>query len=134
MSGRGEIADDARLSAMTGAALTICERLDEAAAYLRRSIALASADDPFALVYAATSHGWLCEYRAARDLAARALEAGQEQGAAGSAAFASEVLSEYFSTLGDFDAAAAIWADTVHKAEESEQRHTVAWSVRSLGV
>jgi DNA-binding CsgD family transcriptional regulator len=133
MAGRGEIRDDARLSAMTGAALTICERFDEAAAHLRRSIALASDDDPFTLVYAAMSHGWLCEYRAARDLAARALQAGQEQGAAGSAAFASEVLSEFLSTLGDFDSAGAIWAETVRTAEETEQPHTVAWSVMSLG-
>ena len=133
MVGRTEIRDDARLSAMTGAALTICERVDDAAAYLRRSIALASNDDPFTLVYAAMSHGWLCEYRAARDLAARALEAGQEQGASGSAAFASEVLSEFFSTLGDFDSAGAIWAETVRTAEETEQPHTVAWSVMSLG-
>ena len=133
MAGRSEIPDDARLSAMTGAALTICERLDEAATYLRRSIALASDDDPFTLVYAAMSHGWLCEYRAARDLAARALQAGQEQGAAGSAAFASEVLSEFLSTLGDFDSAGAIWAETVRTAEETEQPHTVAWSVMSLG-
>jgi DNA-binding CsgD family transcriptional regulator len=133
LAGPGETGDDARLSAMTGAALTISERLDEAAAYLRRSIALASADDPFALVYAAMSHGWLCEYRAARDLAAHAFDAGQEQGAAGSAAFASEVLSEFHSSLGDFDAAKAIWIETVRTAEETEQPHTVAWSLMSLG-
>jgi DNA-binding CsgD family transcriptional regulator len=132
MSGRGKIADDARLSAMTGAALTICERLDQAAGHLRRSIALASDDDPFALVYAAMSHGWLCEYRAARDLAARALQTGEQQGAAGSASFASEVLSEFVGTLGDFDTAAAIWAETIHTAEEAEQPHTAAWSVMSL--
>ena len=133
MSGRSEIREDARLSAMTGAALTVCERLDEAAGHLRRSIALASDDDPFALVYAAMSHGWLCEYRAARDMATRALETGQERDAAGSASFASEVLSEFVDTLGDFDTAGAIWAETVRTAEEAEQPHTAAWSVMSLG-
>ena len=54
-------------------------------------------------------------------------------GRPGSAAFASEVLSEFFSTLGDFDSAGAIWAETVRTAEETEQPHTVAWSVMSLG-
>lgn len=132
-SGRSEVRDDGRLAAMTGAALTICERPDEAAVHLRRAIALASDDDPFALVYAAMSAGWLCEYRAARDLATRAFEIGQEQGAAASAAFASEVLSEFLDTLGDFDAASAIWTETVHTAEEAEQPHTAAWSVMSLG-
>ena len=109
---------------MTGAALTICERVDDAAAYLRRSIALASNDDPFTLVYAAMSHGWLCEYRAARDLAARALEAGQEQGASGSAASPARCSRSILSTLGDFDSAGAIWAETVRTAEETEQPHT----------
>ena len=94
-SGRSEIRDDARLAAVTGAAMTICEQPDDAAAHLRRAIALASDDDPFALVYAAMSAGWLCEYRAARDLATRALEIGRAQGAAASAAFASEVLAEF---------------------------------------
>ena len=53
---------DARLSAMTGAALTICERLDAAEPYLRRSIELAAGAEPLVLAYAANSHGWLCEY------------------------------------------------------------------------
>ena len=43
------------------------------------------------------------------------------------------MLSEFFSTLGDFDSAGAIWAETVRTAEETEQPHTVAWSVMSLG-
>src|SRR5215213_6653203 len=117
---------------MTGAAMTICERMDEAQAYLRRSIALASADDPFALVYAATSHGWLCEYRAARELTARALKAGQELGAAGSEAFASEMLAEYEAALGEYDAAGAIWAEGARKAEQAEQPHPLAWCRMSL--
>jgi DNA-binding CsgD family transcriptional regulator len=132
-SGRSDIRDDARLSAVTGAALMICERPDDAAVHLRRAIALASDDDPFALVYAAMSAGWLCDYRAARELAMRAFDIGQEQGAAASAAFAGEVLSEFHDTLGDFDAARAIWADTVRTAEAAEQPHTAAWSVMSLG-
>ena len=113
--------------------MTICEQPDDAAVHLRRAIALASDDDPFALVYAAMSAGWLCEYRAARDLATRALEIGRAQGAAALAAFASEVLAEFLDTLGDFDAASAIWAETVGTAEEAEQPHTAAWSVMSLG-
>ena len=127
------VEEDARLSAMTGAALTICERLQAAEQYLRRSIELAARADPFALVYVANSHGWLCEYRAARDLAASALEAGQELRAAGSAAWASELLAEYSCTLGDYDAAGAIWTDTARMAEETEQPHTLAWSRLHLG-
>ena len=118
---------------MTGAALTICERLQAAEQYLRRSIELAARADPFALVYVANSHGWLCEYRAARDLAASALEAGQELGAAGSAAWASELLAEYSCTLGDYDAAGAIWTNTARMAEETEQPHTLAWCRLHLG-
>ena len=121
------------MSAMTGAALTICGRLQAAEQYLRRSIDLAARADPFALVYVANSHGWLCEYRAARDLAASALEAGQELGAAGSAAWASELLAEYSCTLGDYDAAGAIWTDTARMAEETEQPHTLAWCRLHLG-
>src|SRR5918994_2017423 len=88
---------------------------------LRRELVLDTAAeraDPFALVYAATSHGWLCEYRAARELTARALEAGHDQGAAGSEAFASEMLSEYEAALGDYDAAGAVWAEGALEAEE----------------
>lgn len=70
--------------------------------------------------------------RAGRDLAALAQEAGLEQGAAGSAAFASDVLSEYECTLGELDAARAIWTDTAETAEEAEQPHTIAWSRLSL--
>jgi DNA-binding CsgD family transcriptional regulator len=125
--------DDARLSAQTGAALTICERPQEAEHYLRRSIELAARADPFALVYVANSHGWLCEYRAARDLAASALEAGQELQAAGSATWASELLAEYSCTLGDLDAAHRIWTDTARMAEEAEQPHQVAWCRLFLG-
>jgi DNA-binding CsgD family transcriptional regulator len=125
--------EDARLSAMTGAALTICERLHAAEPYLRRSIELAEHADPFSLVYAATSHGWLCEYQPARELTGRALEAGQEKGAAGSEAFASEMLAEYESALGEYDAAAAIWTEGARKAEEAEQPHTLAWCRMSLG-
>ncbi len=124
--------EDARLCAMTGAALAVGGRMEAARPYLRRSIALSTRADPFALVYAATSHGWLGEYRAGRDLAAGAQEAGLEQGAAGSVAFASDVLSEYECTLGELDAAQAIWADTAETAEEAEQPHTIAWSRLSL--
>ena len=124
---------DARLCAMTGAALAVGERLDAAESYLRRSIELATDDDPFALVYAATSHGWLGEYRAGRELAARAQETALEHGAAGSAAFASDVLSEYESTLGELDAARTIWIETTTQADEAEQPHTTAWSRLSLG-
>ena len=127
------VEEDARLSAMTGAALTICERLQAAEQYLRRSIELAARADPFALVYVANSHGWLCEYRAARDLAASALEAGQELRAAGTAAWASELLAEYSCTLGDYDAAGAIWTETARMAEETEQPHTLAWCRLHLG-
>jgi DNA-binding CsgD family transcriptional regulator len=125
--------DDARLSAQTGAALTICERPQEAEHYLRRSIELAARADPFALVYVANSHGWLCEYRAGRDLAASALEAGQELQAAGSATWASELLAEYSCTLGDLDVARRIWTDTARMAEETEQPHQVAWCRLFLG-
>ena len=98
---------------MTGAALVICERLDAAEPYLRRSIELATGAEPFVLAYAANSHGWLCEYRAARELAARALDVAHEQGAEGSVAFASQLLSEYQCALGEFDAARAVWTNTV---------------------
>ena len=124
---------DARLSAITGAALTICERLDEAERHLRRSIELATPAEPVALAYAANSHGWLCEYRAARDLAARAVEAAHEQGADGSMGFASQILSEYHCALGEFDAASATWAETVRVGEETEQPQVMAWSLVSLG-
>jgi DNA-binding CsgD family transcriptional regulator len=126
-------ARDARLCAMTGAALTICERLEAAEPYLRRSIRLATRAEPFALVHAANSHGWLCEYGSASELAARALEAAQEQGAAGSVAFAGEVHSEYQCTLGEFDAASAVWQDTARMGEETEQPHVMAWSRLQLG-
>jgi len=124
---------DARLSAMTGAALTICERLHAAEPYLRRSIELAAGAEPLAVAYAANSHGWLCEYGAASELAARALEAAEEQGAAGSVAFASELHSEYQCTLGEFDSASAVWADTARMGEETEQPHWIAWSRLQLG-
>jgi DNA-binding CsgD family transcriptional regulator len=124
---------DARLSAMTGAALTICERLPAAEPYLRRSIEVATPAEPDALVYAAESHGWLCEYGAARGLAARALEAAQELGAAGAVAFAGALLAEFQLTLGEYDAARAVWTDTVRRGEETEQGHTIAWSRLQLG-
>jgi tetratricopeptide (TPR) repeat protein len=129
-----EAKEDARLSAMTGGALTICGRLEAAEPYLRRSIELAERADPFALVYAATSHGWLCNYRAARDLTTRALESGQQQGAAGSEAFASEMLAEYENALGEHDAAGAIWSEGARKAEEAEQPHPLAWCRMSLAL
>jgi DNA-binding CsgD family transcriptional regulator len=125
--------DDARLSAQTGAALTTLGRLDAAEPYLRRSIELAERADLFALVYAASSHGWLCEYRAARELTAQALEAAQELGATGSEAFASEMLSEYENTLGEYDAAGAIFAEGARMAEEAEQPHPLAWCRMGLG-
>jgi DNA-binding CsgD family transcriptional regulator len=124
---------DARLCAMNGAALTICERLDAAEPYLRRSIELAQHAEAFSLAHAANSHGWLCEYRAARDAAARALTLAHEQGAEGSVAFATELLSEYQCALGEFDAAEAAWTSTVRVGEETGQPHTVAWSRLSLG-
>ena len=124
---------DARLSAMTGAALTICERLAAAEPYLRRSIELATPAQPDALVYAAISHGWLCEYGAARDVAAHALDAAKELGAAGSVAFAGALLAEFQWTLGEFDAARAEWTDTVRMGEETEQGHVMAWSRLQLG-
>jgi DNA-binding CsgD family transcriptional regulator len=124
---------DARLSAMTGAALVICERLDAAEPYLRRSIGLAAGAEPFVLAYAANSHGWLCEYRAAREAAARALDVAHEQGAEGSVAFASQLLSEYQCALGDFDAARAVWMDTVRVGEETGQPQVVAWSRLGAG-
>ena len=129
-------AEDARLSAMTGAALTICERLTRRPS---RTFGARSSsprgDDPFALVYAAKSHGWLCEYRAARDLAAARAggRAGTGSGGIGRRSRASCSRSTV-DTLGDFDAAGAIWADTVRTAEEAEQPHTLAWSRMSLGV
>jgi len=132
LAGPAGVKEDARLSAMTGGALTICGRVEAAEPYLRRSIELADGADPFTLVYAATGHGWLCEYRAARDLNARALEAGQELGAAGSEAFASEMLAEYENALGEYDAAGAIWAAGARKAEEAEQPHPLAWCRMSL--
>ena len=79
LAGSAGVDLDARLSAMTGAALTICERLDAAEPYLRRSIELATGAEPFVLAYAANSHGWLCEYRAARD--ARRPRTGRRAGA-----------------------------------------------------
>jgi DNA-binding CsgD family transcriptional regulator len=119
---------DARLCASTGAALTICERLDAAEPYLRRSIELAQHTEAFSLAHAANSHGWLCEYRAACDAAARALNLAHEQGAEGSVAFASELLSEYQCVLGEFDAAEAVWTSTVRVGEETGQPQVIAWS------
>jgi DNA-binding CsgD family transcriptional regulator len=119
---------DARLSATTGAALTICERLDAAEPHLRRSIELSAGAEPLVLAYAANSHGWLCEYGAARALAARALDTAREQGAEGSVAYASELLAEYELALGEFDAAGAAWADAERVGEETGQPHMVAWS------
>jgi DNA-binding CsgD family transcriptional regulator len=124
---------DARLSAMTGAALTICKRLPAAEPYLRRSIELATPAEPDALVYAAESHGWLGEYGAARDVAVHALDAAQELGAAGAVAFASALLAEFQLTLGEFDAARAEWTETVRRGEETEQGHVMAWSRLQLG-
>ena len=119
---------DSELCALTGAALTVCDRLGAAEPYLRRSIELATGADPQSMVFAAMSHGWLCEYAAARDLAARALDAADDLAAPGSVAFANELLAEYLNTLGDLDGAAAVWAETVHMAEATEQVHVVAWS------
>jgi DNA-binding CsgD family transcriptional regulator len=124
--------NDARLSALTGGALTIGGRVEAAEPYLRRAIELADGADPFTLVYAATGHGWLCEYRAARELNARALEAGQELGAAGAEAFASEMLAEYENALGEYDAAGAIWAAGARTAEAAGQPHPLAWCRMSL--
>ena len=124
---------DARLSATTGAALTICERLDAAEPHLRRSIELSADAEPLVLAYAANSHGWLCEYGAARALAARALDAAQEQGAEGSVTYASELLAEYHYSLGEFDAAGALWADTARVGQDTRQPHLVAWSRLQAG-
>jgi len=119
---------DARLNAMTGAALMISERTEAAEPYLRRSIELATPAEALVIAYAANSHGWLCEYRAAREAAARALDVAHEQGAEGSVAFASELLSEYQCTLGEFDAAGAVWTDTVRAGEATRQPQVIAWS------
>ena len=124
---------DARLSAMTGAALVICGRLKAAEPCLRRSIELATGAEPFVLAYAANSHGWLCEYRAAREAAARALDVAHQLGAEGSVAFAGQLLSEYQCTLGEFDAAAAVWTDTVRVGEETGQPQVIAWSRLGAG-
>jgi hypothetical protein len=108
--------------------LTVCDRLDAAEPYLRRSIDLATGADPQSMVFAAMSHGWLCEYAAARDLAARALDAADDLAAPGSVAFANELQAEYLNTLGDLDGAAAVCLETVRMAEATEQVHVVAWS------
>ena len=133
LAGSAGVDLDARLSAMTGAALVICERLGAAEPFLRRSIELATGAEPFVLAYAANSHGWLCEYRAARDAAARALDVAHEQGAEGSVAFASQLLSEYQCALGEFDAARAVWTNTVRAGEETGQPQVVAWSQLGAG-
>jgi DNA-binding CsgD family transcriptional regulator len=124
--------DDPELCALTGAALTVCDRLEAAAPFLRRSIALATGADPQPMVFAAMSHGWLCEYAAARDLAARALEAAHELAAPGSVAFANEMHAQYLCALGDYDGAAAVWTETIRMAEATEQVHMVAWSKAQL--
>jgi DNA-binding CsgD family transcriptional regulator len=124
---------DARLSAMTGAALTIGKRLLAAEPYLRRSIELATPAEPDALVYAAESHGWLCEYHAARDVAVHALDAAQELGAPGAVAFASALVAEFQATLGELDAAGAEWTETIRRGAETEQGHVMAWSRLQLG-
>jgi DNA-binding CsgD family transcriptional regulator len=124
---------DARMSAMAGAALTVCERLDAAEPYLRRLIELATGTEALGLAYASIGHAWLCEYGAARELAARALDVAQEQGATGSLAFATELLSEYQCALGEYDAAGAAWTDAARLGEDAGQPHTVAWSRLQLG-
>jgi DNA-binding CsgD family transcriptional regulator len=132
LAGPADAEDDPHLAAMTGAALTMCERPADAEPYLRRSIQLAERADPFALVYAATSYGWLCDYRAARELNARALDEGRDQGAIGAEAFASEMLAEYEFALGNLDAASAIWTEGARSAAEAEQSHPLAWCLASL--
>jgi DNA-binding CsgD family transcriptional regulator len=124
---------DARMSAMAGAALTVCERLDAAEPYLRRLIELATDVEALGLAYASMGHAWLCEYRSARELAARARDAAQRQGAAGSLAFATELLSEYQWALGEYDAAGAAWTEAARLGGDADQPHTVAWSRLQLG-
>jgi DNA-binding CsgD family transcriptional regulator len=124
---------DARLSALVGAALVVCGRLDAAEPYLRRSIAAvgavpAASADPFVLAYAANSHGWLCEYAEARALAARALASAREQGASGAIGYAAELLTEYETTLGNLDHAVAAAAEGQRIGRETNQPQVEAWS------
>ena len=123
---------DARVSALTGAALVIRGRLDAAEPYLRRSIVAAGAlptesADPFVLIFAAHSHGWLGEYAAARAASARALESAHEQAAAGAVGFAALVLTEYEYALGNLDRAVAVAAESERLARETNQREVEAW-------
>jgi DNA-binding CsgD family transcriptional regulator len=124
---------DARVSTLTGAALITCGRLDAAEPYLRRSPRAvrardAASADAYELAYAGHSHGWLCEYAAARELVARALDCAREQGDSGAIGFAAIALSEYETALGHLDHSIAAAAEGERIGRETNQPQLEAWA------
>ena len=116
---------DVRLSAITGAALTICERLDAAAPYLRRSIELRDARGLRGARRARLrGEQSRLALRVRGGPRARSVRSGSCAGAGSSriACLREPVLAEYQCALGSFDAAGTTWAETIRAARRQNSR------------
>ena len=120
---------DTHMSAMAGAALTVCERLDFAEPYLRRGIDISQR--------ARRRSGSLMRPSATRGCASTALLASSPLGRATPRSSREQrdrspsrpsCYSEYQWTLGEYDAAGAAWTEAARLGGDADQPHTVAWS------